>query len=230
MSAEESGGSAEGASESASSEDVLEPLNPDEIYPLILAAGASSRMGSPKAALDFGGRTALGRILETCSDLGLGDAVVVTGAHAEATLAAAGALPARFVRNAKWETGRSSSLQRGLLALPGDAAGVLLWPVDTCLPGAEVLMELVAALARSSTAQAAVPCHEERRGHPLLIGAEALPRFLDLGPDESARDLVRALAEEGRLSHVPVSDPSVLMNANTPEDYRRWDRVSRRRR
>lgn len=206
-----------------------DPLNPDEVYPLVLAAGASSRMGSPKAALDFGGQTALARILETCADLGLGDPVVVTGAHPEETRAAAGQHPARFVRNAAWEEGRTGSLLRGLRAVPPDAAAVLLWPVDSCLPGLEVLTELVAGLTSAPKGQAAVPCHEGRRGHPLLIGADALPRFLDLDPEASARDLVRALADEGRLVHVEVSDPSVLMNCNTPSDYRRWDRQARLR-
>tara|TARA_R110002072_G_scaffold102235_1_gene224962 strand:- start:1372 stop:2031 length:660 start_codon:yes stop_codon:yes gene_type:complete len=218
------------SSEEESLEDAPDPLNPDEVYPLVLAAGASSRMGSPKAALDFGGQTALARILETCSDLGLGDPVVVTGAHPDETRQAAGTCPARFVRNAAWEAGRTGSLLRGLRAIPGDAVAVLLWPVDACLPGLEVLTELVAALTSAPKAQAAVPCHEGRRGHPLLIGADALPRFMDLDPEASARDLVRALAEEGRLAHVEVSDPSVLMNCNTPSDYRRWDRQARLRR
>lgn len=213
-----------------SPEDSWSPLDPEEVYPLVLAAGASSRMGSPKAALDFGGQTALARILETCADLGLGEAVVVTGAHPEATRTAAGRLPARFVRNAEWERGRTGSLLRGLRAVPPDAAAVLLWPVDACLPGLEVLTELVAGLTRAPKGQAAVPSHEGRRGHPLLIGADALPRFLDLDPEASARDLVRALAEEGRLVHVEVADPSVLMNCNTPSDYRRWDRQARLRR
>ena len=197
-------------------------LSPDEVYPLILAAGASSRMGSPKAALDYGGRTALSRILATCESLDLGEAVVVTGAHPEATLAAAAGHSARFVRNANWEQGRGASLLRGLRAVPPDAEGVLLWPVDVCLPGSGVVSDLVAAFARTPGAQAAVPSHTRRRGHPLLIGAEALPRFLDLGPKGSARDLVRELAEEGRLVHVPCADRSVLMNVNTPQDYARW--------
>ncbi|MBL4849897.1 MAG: nucleotidyltransferase family protein [Planctomycetes bacterium] len=211
-------------------QELHEPLTPDEVYPVVLAAGASSRMGSPKAGLDFGGQTALARILETCAELGLGEPVVVTGAHPEETRAAAGDHAARFVRNARWETGRTSSLQRGLLAIPGDASAVLLWPVDACLPGVEVVTELVAALTHTPNAQAAVPCHDRHRGHPLLIGAEALPRFLDLGPDESARELVRTLAAEGRLVHVEVSEKSVLMNVNTPQDHTRWRLLAPRRR
>lgn len=214
--------SADPADPSEAGPSPLNPLSPDEVYPLVLAAGASSRMGSPKASLDYRGRTALSRILGTCEALDLGEAVVVTGAHPEETLAAAAGHPARFVRNAEWAKGRGTSLRRGLRAIPPDAEAVLLWPVDVCLPSAALVTELVAALARAPGAQAAVPSYEGRRGHPLLIGAEALPRFLDLGPDAPARDLVRALAEEGRLLHVECQERSVLMNVNTPEEYARW--------
>ncbi|HBP23740.1 MAG TPA: hypothetical protein DEA08_38920 [Planctomycetes bacterium] len=194
-------------------------MTPAEVIPLVLAAGASSRMGCPKAALRYGAESALERILRVCEAAGLGEARVVIGAHPAATRAAAGARSACFLDNPSWEAGRTSSLQRGLGGL--SAAAALLWPVDACLAAPETLSALLAA-SEASDALAWVPSHAGRRGHPVLLGAPVFPRFLALGPDQPAREVIRALAAEGALRHVEVEDPAVLMNANTPAELARW--------
>jgi molybdenum cofactor cytidylyltransferase len=191
-------------------------VTPAQVAPLILAAGASQRMGVPKATLLYGEESALERILRTCRDCGLATPRVVTGAHAALTEAAAGEHPARFLHNPAWKQGRATSIQRGLSDLEG-LEGALLWPVDACLPGAEVVRALL-----GPEASGVVPSHAGRRGHPLLLAARVFPRLLALGPDGSAREVVRALADSGDLAHVEVSDPCVLMNANTPQELERW--------
>lgn len=194
-------------------------MTPSEITPLVLAAGASSRMGYPKAALRYGEESALERILRVCAAAGLGEARVVIGAHPEATRAAAGPWPALFLENPRWEEGRTSSLQRGLRGL--SVRGALLWPVDACLATLASSSALLRA-SEGSEALAWVPSHAGRRGHPVLLSAAVFARFLALAPDQPAREVIRALADEGALCHVEVSDPAVLMNADTPADLARW--------
>ena len=195
-------------------------LTPAEVTPLVLAAGASSRMGCPKAALRYGEESALERILRVCAGAGLGEARVVVGAHPEATRAAAEGRAARFLDNPDWEQGRTSSLQRGLRDLSG--GGALLWPVDACLATPATLAALLESCEGSSGALAWVPSHAGRRGHPVLLAEAVFARFLALGPDQPAREVIRALASEGALCHVEVEDPAVLMNANTPAELARW--------
>lgn len=190
-----------------------------DVVPLVLAAGASSRMGRPKAALPFGDTTALGLVLDACAGAGLATPVVVTGAHPDAVRDALAGRPARLVHNARWAEGRTTSIAAGLAALPDDAGAFLLWPVDACLPGVDVVRALLAARAREPDRLAWVPSHAGRRGHPALFARAATPRFLALGPDAPARDVVRALASEGRVAHVEVADPFVLRDMNTPEDH-----------
>jgi putative acetyltransferase len=208
-----------------------------DVTPVVLAAGASSRMGAPKAALTFEPRdpvrgrttTALGLVLEACSAALLAEPIVVTGAHAAIARSAAGDRPARLVDNPRWADGRATSIRAGLDAVRTDAA--LVWPVDVPLPGAKVVRTLLTARAADPGKLAWVPSFADRRGHPLLIARAAFPRFTALAPDASARDVVRALAAEGALAHVAVDDESVLLDMNTPSEHaalvERW-RAGRR--
>ncbi len=195
---------------------------PATVVPLVLAAGASTRLGSPKAAARLGATTALGRLLDTCAAVGLGAPVVVAGADPGAVRAAAEGREARHVVNPRWAEGRTTSIQTGLRALPAEANGALLWPVDACLVGAALVAALVAAWAADPAALACVPSRAGRRGHPLLLDRAALSRFEALGPDEPARAVTRALAAEDRLVHVASEDEAVLMNLDTPEQLARW--------
>lgn len=192
-----------------------------DVVPLVLAAGASTRMGAPKAALPFGGSTALGLVLEACADAGLATPVVVAGAAPDVVrdAAARAGHPALVIENPRWAAGRTTSLQAGLAALPPDARAFLLWPVDVCLPRADVVRALLAARAREPGRLAWIPSHAGRRGHPALFARAVAARFAALGPDAPARDVVRALAAEGAVAHVEVDDPFVLRDMDTPADH-----------
>ncbi|MCO5170840.1 MAG: NTP transferase domain-containing protein [Planctomycetes bacterium] len=192
-------------------------MSPRDVAPLVLAAGAGTRMGRPKASLPFGDTTALGLILDACAAAGLAPAVVVSGAAPEAVRDAE--RRGRVVHNPRWAEGRTTSLQAGLRALPAEAAAFLLWPVDVCLPGAAVVRALLAARDAAPGRLAWVPSRDHRRGHPALFARGVAARFLVLGPDDPARDVVRALAAEGALEHVPVDDPFVLRDMDTPADH-----------
>ena len=203
-------------------------MEPCRIVPLVLAAGASSRMGRPKASLPLdapGGRTtALGRILDLARAAGLAPAVVVTGAHPDAAREAVRDAPGALrVQNPRWAEGRTTSIQAGLRALEECAPSAFqLWPVDVCLVSGAMLTALLEAARARPDALAWVPSHADRRGHPLLVAWAAAPRFLALPPDRPAREVVRALAAEGALEHVLVDDPTVLVDLDTPDDVARW--------
>lgn len=202
------------------------------VVPVVLAAGASSRMGRPKAGLELAGRTALRRILDACAEAGLGSPIVVAGADVAAVRAAAAGARATplVVTNEEWARGRSTSLRAGLAALPALAEAFLLWPVDVPLPGADVVRSLLDAQAKDPSREAFVPSHAGRRGHPALFLRSLVPAFLALGEDAPARDVVRAAAARGAVAHVVVLDDAVLGDLDTPEDYERAAREAERRR
>ena len=95
---------------------------------LILAAGASRRMRTPKALLDYRGETFVDRLIGLFAAR-TNPVIVVLGGNA-AEIRAAARRPARFVLNPDYESGMLGSLQCGLRAVPPEASGVLLTLVD----------------------------------------------------------------------------------------------------
>jgi len=189
---------------------------------VVLAAGASSRMGRPKALLDFDGRPCLEVVLASCAGAGLQRVVVVTAPAAEAVRAAAttAGLGVTLVVNPAPERGMLSSLQEGLGALPDDAAAFLIFPVDFPLAPPALIRRLCQAFAGRGTGQRIfVPSFAMRRGHPVLLDRALAPELLALDPIASARLVLQAHAAE--IVHVEADDDRVLMDMDTPEDYQR---------
>ena len=191
-----------------------------------MAAGESSRMGSDKALLPwppvaggvpFSGETFLSAAIRSLSST---DPVVVVVGNNERELApvvyAAGG---SLVRNPAPEGGQFSSLRVGLqsvLDLGRDAVMITL--VDRPPVSAAALAKLRAAFeAATSETWAVVPEYNARHGHPFLAGREMIEIFLKASATATARDVEHQHQEH--LLYVPVDDPHVVMNVNTPEDY-----------
>jgi molybdenum cofactor cytidylyltransferase len=189
---------------------------------IILSAGASRRMGTPKALLVTGGETFLDRLIRVYSEF-FSPVVVVLGAEAEAVR---GGLrhpePAQFVWNERWPLGQLTSLQCAVAALPDDAAGCFFTPVDCPRVRAETLAALSGAFRENSPPPlVVVPRHGSRRGHPVGCSRALFAELLALPPDESARALVHR--HTARTCIVDVADAGILDDVDTPEGYRRME-------
>jgi molybdenum cofactor cytidylyltransferase len=183
---------------------------------LILAAGRSSRMGSPKALLTLGGETFLDRLIDAFHDCD--PIVVVLGHERDAVLAGIRrAELARFVVNADYDRGQLSSLQCGLQALPPEVDAVVFTPVDHPNIDAATIGLVTAAL--DGSALVAVPRYQGRHGHPVAFGSALIPEFLALGPEAQARDVIHRHREETR--YVDVGHAGILDDIDDPEAYAR---------
>lgn len=178
-------------------------------------------MGQDKALLRWAQGTFLSgaiALLQPHTEL----VIVVGGSNAEALAPVVYAQGASLVRNRHPERGQFSSLQLGLqevLNLGRDAAIVALVDRPPALPKTVAQLKQAFLAAVESEKWAAVPEHEGKHGHPIIAGRELIEAFLRAPVDSTARDVEHAHHE--RIAYVPVSDPHVTMNADTPEDYQR---------
>jgi molybdenum cofactor cytidylyltransferase len=186
------------------------------IAAIVLAAGASTRMGRQKLTLPMtGGRPLVRLTVEQVLAAGLDEVVVVVGGDAEAVAAALATLPVRVVVNPRYADGQSTSLRVGLDALrPGtDAAVVALG--DQPLPDPDVIRRLVAAF-RTTGRPIAVPVYRDGRGNPVLFGATLFGELRGVTGDQGGRGVIAR--DPARVAEVPV-DMAMPADIDTPEDY-----------
>jgi molybdenum cofactor cytidylyltransferase len=193
---------------------------------VILAAGESTRMGTDKALLPWPpssggsgtGQTFLSSAIRALSPFS--EMVIVVAGKNEPSLApVVYANGASLVRNPSPERGQFSSLQVGLqtvLSYGRDAAIVTL--VDRPPASSAVLSTLTSAfLAAPIGIWAIVPEYQSKHGHPVLLGREMIEAFLKAPPTTTARDVEHQ--NQQHIQYVPIDDPTVTLNVDTPEDY-----------
>jgi molybdenum cofactor cytidylyltransferase len=188
---------------------------------VILAAGESRRMGSPKPLLRIGGETFLDRLIGVfrphCDPI-----LVILGHHAEAVRGGIRrAAEVKFAVNPEPARGMLSSLQCALERLPPESPAVMFTPVDHPSIQPETVRLLVEAYERNPDILVVVPVYgapvEPRRGHPVLVRRSLVPEFLSLPPDGKPSDVIRA--HRSSTLYVPVEDPGILRDIDTPADY-----------
>jgi molybdenum cofactor cytidylyltransferase len=187
---------------------------------VVLAAGAATRMGAPKAVLPLAGRPMVVGIIEALLAAGgFSPLIVVTGHQPDVITAALARYPVTFRHNGDYAAGEMlSSIRTGLDALAGDVAAILLVLADQ--PGVQPLtLQKLLGHWHTINTPLLVPTHEGRRGHPILLSACLFGEIRSLASTQTLRDVVhRHLCPAAQL---PVDDPAILWDIDTPEDYRR---------
>jgi molybdenum cofactor cytidylyltransferase len=161
---------------------------------ILLAAGASSRLGQPKQLVRIGGETLLGRTIRIVHESGAGPIFVVLGAGYETVAAAFDLSNARVVLNAHWAEGIATSIQAGISALRDDdpeAEAALLLVCDQPRLSVEHLRRLIDAYAAPCEPTIVASEYAGVAGIPAIFPASQFANLLALRGDAGARFLLR---------------------------------------
>jgi molybdenum cofactor cytidylyltransferase len=183
---------------------------------VILSAGASSRMGTPKALLQFHGETFLDRLIRLFSEAGVAP-IVVLGHHAEQIRAGIQrSVEATFVMNPDPERGMLSSLQCALAAIPEKTEAVMFLPVDHPNLEADTLRKLIAKF-NSDQPPVTVPTFQDKHGHPVLISRAPIAELLALPSTAQASDVIHRYRSQ--TAYIAVDDAAVTTDIDDPATY-----------
>ena len=186
------------------------------IAALVLAAGRSTRMGPVNKLLaDVAGQPMVAQVVRATLASQAAPVVVVTGHEHERVDRALAGLDITTVHNPDYAAGLSTSLHRGLAALPAEADGVVVCLGDMPRIGAPVIDRLIAAFNPLEGRAICVPTWQGKRGNPVLLARRFFPEIQAIGGDVGAKALIADYPEA--VTEVAMPDDAVLTDIDTPE-------------
>ncbi|MBC9912082.1 nucleotidyltransferase family protein [Chitinophaga varians] len=183
---------------------------------VILAAGASRRLGTPKQQVRFQQESLLQRIIHTAQQTSAQPVVVVLGAFADAILPDLQDSEASVVINPDWESGMGSSIQTGLrelIRIDDDVSNVLLLLCDQPFITPALLQTLISTHHQHNKGITACT-YGPVTGSPALFSSKYFPALLTLAEPEGARKIIRQHQDD--INTVPF--PEGIIDIDTPED------------
>jgi molybdenum cofactor cytidylyltransferase len=182
---------------------------------LVLAAGASSRLGQPKQLVKLGGRSALQIVVSQAAAVSGTAVTVVLGAHAGDITYLFQRSPVSYVVNRDWEEGVSSSIRAGIQSLPPSCESVMILLGDQVAVTADDLRRLISA-AQADERAIVASSYAQTVGVPAIFPAFCFSELAQLRGDRGARVLLER--HRDRVVRVPM--PSAAIDLDTPEQLR----------
>ncbi len=186
---------------------------------IVLAAGLSTRFGSPKALADIHGKPAIAFLLEKLIQTKLSKIIIVLGANSEEIQ------PFIFkhtmiqvVYNKHYKFGQTSSVQSGLNLLSARSNGFMLLPVDGPFVKVSTIDSLIDhfMMHRPSIL---IPAFENRKGHPPVIDTKFKEQIQRLDHSQGINSIFQTHTKE--IQTLEFQDPGVRQTFNTPEELSR---------
>jgi molybdenum cofactor cytidylyltransferase len=182
---------------------------------VVLAAGASKRLGSPKQLLDIAGAKMIEHVLRAVESTSVDEVIVVLG-HEAAQIARFIPAWCRVLHNPNWEEGIASSIRTGLGAVDRRAKAAIFVLADQPSIGSEAIERILQAYY-GSTKPIVVPIYRGRRGSPVLFDRLLFPVLETLQGDVGGRQVLDRFV--GRMLTVEMSSAEVFFDIDTVEDY-----------
>jgi len=186
------------------------------IVGIVLAAGESKRMGTPKQLLPWGKTIVLQRVIDRAEASRLDRALVVLGHRAEEiadkiTVSS----KMRIVVNQNYRDGMGASVKCGIRHAPADAEAFMLLLGDQPFIRTRMIDELIDAY-RTGRHGIIIPVYDGHRGHPVILDLRYGEELLSIG-DRGARGVIQKHSAD--ILEVPTDMPNILRDMDTPQDY-----------
>ncbi len=188
----------------------------NEIWAIILAAGESERMGSPKMLLDFGGRKMIEMAITNVLQSNVDNTIVVLGAHSDEIMKVIGSLPVIICHNENYNEGMLSSVRCGLSCLPEHLKAVIVFQGDQPFIDPQVTNMVIEAY-RSSGKGIVIPVCDGKRGHPLLLDKKYIDQIGTLNSKIGLREL--AMKFPADIFEVETGNRRIFRDFDTYDDY-----------
>jgi molybdenum cofactor cytidylyltransferase len=187
---------------------------------LVLAAGASTRLGQPKQLLNFGGKGLLQHILEQSIPLPFSARFLILGAYSADIQENTNTFDFQILQNEHWEEGMASSLRMDIQAVadhPSAPEQILVLLADQPFVSTALLQTLLDT-HRSARPLITASQYGETKGVPAVFSKTVFPELLQLQGDRGANRLIRQY--EAQVVTVPFEAGNIDMD--TQEDYQQW--------
>ncbi|HLB67801.1 MAG TPA: NTP transferase domain-containing protein [Thermoplasmata archaeon] len=195
------------------------------ISAIVLAAGTSSRMGQPKVLVRIDGRPVLDRVLGALRASRVKQILVVLGPQASRVRREVPLDGATVVVNPHYAKGMSTSLRAGIASLDPRAEAFLVVLADQPFVS-PTTMDALIARREESGAKILIPTFGGARGNPVLVDRSLSEEVEAISGDQGCRAIFGDHTDE--ILEVPVGDPGVLLDLDTPEQLKRIEQAIER--
>ncbi len=195
--------------------EVLQRIEP--VAGVILAAGGSTRFGSPKPLARWRGKPLVSHCVAAALQAGLAPVVVVTGSAGDQVEAVLAGLPVVIQPNGDWQDGLSTSIKAGVRALPSQIGAVIFLHADQPQTS-PVLMRKLIELKQTTNAPIISPLVDGSRGNPVLFDRGIFSDLLNLEGDVGGK----ALFSNYQVEWLPWHDPNQALDIDTPADFQKF--------
>ena len=205
---------------------IFEPYHISKPVIIVLAGGASNRLGRAKQALPYEGSTFLQHTVAVAEQTALGPVCVVLGARAETTGSLVFGEDILVIRNENWASGMASTLQKGLrfmLKKYPEMDGAFFLVCDQPFIEKDILVKLLKQQQASGKAMVAA-AYDDKMGTPAIFSKQVFDKLLELEGDTGARKLIKQYPndvasiafEAGRFDIDTEADYKTLMMQKQP--------------